>query len=63
MRVCCNQQDCTFETPFSSFSCIFTTSHCQDAPTCLAIAWGIQGLGFEELKTVFTLASGVPLLR
>jgi hypothetical protein len=62
MRVCCNQQDCTFETPFSSSSHIFPTSHHQDTPTHLAVAWGIQGLGFEALETVFTLVGGVPLL-
>jgi hypothetical protein len=60
MTVCCSscQVDCQFSVKFGSTACPKHTQR-HDAPSCLVFVWGLHGLGFEALESVFALSGGV----
>jgi len=64
VTISCLSPHCDFELRYSSTTVPTDHPHRQDASTRLAVAWGLVGLGYERLESVWGLAGGVlPISR
>lgn len=59
-KIRCYSENCEFSYTFHSTSPQHTNHHYRDAPLRLVIAWGLHGIGYERMESVWALAGGVP---